>query len=455
MDRALVAFAAYCLPAFPARWREGDDVSSATSGEDGETGMEWDFDMQMATALSLSANDCDNAEIVEDAALQEALEASLMANPRDNIGSVPGTLQNLPDYVLVHSIRPDGWCFYDSVLKQLYPDGQDGTECEQVTTAMVAGLCLSCLAQQREHMECFLADSEEYHVKRIDALSRVPVYRRYVNTLDRFNVYVLDKLEAALRPTVILDTHHYADFPEIEACRRTFGLSMLRLRPANDWRENDIGNLQKDMDVQVIADDVHLRSLLASSDVDLKMLHYQYPGFEHYDVISSTDSALGIAEPKKTAVVRAIEQSSLLQCLKENNVLEYRRNALLLVGVVADPALFVETISDAGSSCAHTHESDDSSEDGQSTADSGGSVIEKLRANTDQQLPSGVPTTVYPRIRGKRFCAGYNSRTECVHDGIPDLPPDVPTPCYPRVQEMHFLLSRSVTLVRFPSFPSS
>ena len=61
VDRALVAFAAYCLPAFPARLSEGDDVSSATSREEGETGVECDFDMQMATALSLSANDCDNA----------------------------------------------------------------------------------------------------------------------------------------------------------------------------------------------------------------------------------------------------------------------------------------------------------------------------------------------------------------------------------------------------------
>ena len=106
---------------------------------------------------------------------------------------------------------------------------------------------------------------------------------------------------------------------------------MLRLRPANDWRGNDIGYLQTATDEQVIADEAHLRSLLASADVDLKMLHYQYPGFEHYDVISSTDSALGITEPKKTAVVRAIEQSSLLQCLKEKNVLEYRRNAETLV----------------------------------------------------------------------------------------------------------------------------
>ena len=139
MDRALVAFAAYWLPAFPGSANESDGVSIASSRDDGDISVDWDFDVQMATALSLSANDGDNVASMEDPELEAALELSRTANPRDSVRSMPGALQNLPEYIVVHSLAPNGWCFYDSVLKHLYPDGQDGTQGEQVTTAMLAG----------------------------------------------------------------------------------------------------------------------------------------------------------------------------------------------------------------------------------------------------------------------------------------------------------------------------
>ena len=97
------------------------------------------FDMQMATALSLSANVEDNTASMEDAELEAALELSRTANTRDSVQSMPGALQHLPDYLVVHSIVPNGRCFYDSVLKHLYLVGQESTEGEQVTTAMLAG----------------------------------------------------------------------------------------------------------------------------------------------------------------------------------------------------------------------------------------------------------------------------------------------------------------------------
>ena len=437
-DRVVVAFAAYCLPAFPARVNESDDVSSASERGSDEAAVDWDFDMQMATALSLSAEAGDNA----DGDLQEALESSLMADSRDKIESLPGALQDLPDYVLVHGIQPDGWCFYDSVRKQLFPNGQDGTECEQITTATVAGLCVSCLAQRREQMECFVADSQEFRAKRIVALSREPAYQGYVNTLDNFQVYVLDKLEAVLRPTRILDTHHYADTPEIEALLQTLGLSMLRVRPVSDWRQNDIGTFQK-MHAETIKDEVHLRALLASADVDLKMLHYQYPGFEHYDVLSSYDRGVGMEDPKKNTLVHAISESPLLRCLRDDNLREYRRNALLLVGVVADPGLSDGEASEAESSSTSAGESVASSAEGNCASDSCDSVVETGRADTDQPLlPPGVPMPLHPRVRGKRFCAGYNTRTHCADGVLSDIPSGVPTVLYPRGQDIVFTLRR-------------
>ena len=48
--------------------------------------------------------------------------------------------------------------------------------------------------------------------------------------------------------------------------------------------------------LETITDEVRLRSILDSGEVDLKMLHYHYPGFEHYDVLSLTDGVVKFAE---------------------------------------------------------------------------------------------------------------------------------------------------------------
>ena len=102
------------------------------------------------------------------------------------------------------------------------------------------GLCISSLAQMKEQMKFFVADSDEHHAKRIFSLSSVPVYQRYLDRLDKFDIYILDKLETVFQRPRVLDTHHYADTPEIEAFLQRIELSLLRLRPASDWRENDI-----------------------------------------------------------------------------------------------------------------------------------------------------------------------------------------------------------------------
>ena len=204
-------------------------------------------------------------------------------------------------------------------------------------------------------MKFFVADSDEHHAKRIVALSSVPVYQRFLNRLDNFDIYILDKLETVFQRPLVLDTHHYADTPEIEAFLQRFELSLLRLRPASDWRDNDIGTLQRGVS-EVIPDEMRLQSLLAQVDVDLKMLHYQYPGFEHYDVLSATDGVGRMQDAKRNAVADAIHQSSLLRCLVDGNVVDFRRNALLCVGIVADSALFEEEAVDHDSKpVSYTH----------------------------------------------------------------------------------------------------
>ena len=63
------------------------------------------------------------------------------------------------------------------------------------------------------------------------------MYQRNLHECTDGGVYVLDKLEAALRYQPVLDSHHYADGPDIEAFLFTFGLSMLRLRPPRERSE--------------------------------------------------------------------------------------------------------------------------------------------------------------------------------------------------------------------------
>ena len=122
---------------------------------------------------------------------------------------------------MVHGIPTDGWCFYECVLRHLFPNGQEQLAAEQITTAMVAAFCVSCLAQRKEELACFVADSVEDQSKRVVALRKDTIYQRYLGYFGDFEMYVLDKLEAALRSTMVLDSHHYADTPEFEALQNT------------------------------------------------------------------------------------------------------------------------------------------------------------------------------------------------------------------------------------------
>eukprot|EP00973_Karenia_brevis_P047560 6601023-Karenia_brevis.AAC.1 len=85
--------------------------------------------------------------------------------------------------------------------------------------------------QMREAMFSFLADTEELQAQRRNNIFRHQQYLKHCAQLDDFQVYVLDKLEIIISPQTVLDTRHYADTPEIEACLRHFSLSMLRVRP--------------------------------------------------------------------------------------------------------------------------------------------------------------------------------------------------------------------------------
>ena len=128
-----------------------------------------------------------------------------------------------------------------------------------------------------------------------------------MEVLDDFHVYVLDKLEAVFASSAVIDTLHYADAPEIEAFLRQYDLSMLRLRPPSEWTRGhqDIGSCQgldENVMMETITGEEHLRMLLNEKHFDLQLLHYQYTGFEHYNIVHETNASFGIAAEKKAGV---------------------------------------------------------------------------------------------------------------------------------------------------------
>ena len=54
-----------------------------------------------------------------------------------------------------------------------------------------------------------------------------------------------------------------------------------------------------------VSDEAHLRSLLQHQNIDLQLMHYQYTGFEHYDIVHLVNSSFGIAAEKKAGLTIA------------------------------------------------------------------------------------------------------------------------------------------------------
>ena len=219
-----------------------------------------------------------------------------------------------------------------------------------VAHVKVEALCLSSLAQRKVLFEDIVADGEQVLIKRATCLSDVNGFREFVPRLCPFDLYVLDKLEALVHPRQVLDTHMYAYTPEIEALLQRFELSMLRLRPAGEWKEGggDIGHLQ-DASLQhgfcSVPDVEALQTLLVSDDVDLKLVHYQYPGYEHFDVVGLADRAIGFACSKVNEIRTAIRESPLIAALAAGNIDEFRRQCLCALDIVMEPPVDTQEFS--------------------------------------------------------------------------------------------------------------
>ena len=208
-----------------------------------------DFDAQLAMAMSLSVA---NAEI---------------------------RASDLPEYLVVFPIQPNGWCFYAGVLKHILPNANDNELMVPIAPATIACLCATCLLQMKNELAHIIADDACVRNKRRQSLQSHRMYMPHVESLDDFDLYVLDKFETALHSGEILDTHQYADIPEVEAFLRRFELTMLRVWPASEWcrRANDIGCMHGTNTEELyttISDEGVLQETLESGEADLQFVRY-------------------------------------------------------------------------------------------------------------------------------------------------------------------------------------
>ena len=82
---------------------------------------------------------------------------------------------------------------------------------------------------------------------------------------------------------------------------------MLLVRPRNELTQGvqDLGavhGLVENQDMGTVSDEAHLRSLLQHQNIDLQLMHYQYTGFEHFDIVHFVNTSFGIAAEKKAGL---------------------------------------------------------------------------------------------------------------------------------------------------------
>ena len=86
----------------------------------------------------------------------------------------------------------DGWCFYESCRLQLNLE-------DRVSKTVLLGAAITLLANRKAEFMATVVHDEESQV-RYQHLRTVPAYSAHVDRLTPFDVYVLDKMEAAFVP---------------------------------------------------------------------------------------------------------------------------------------------------------------------------------------------------------------------------------------------------------------
>ena len=193
-----------------------------------------------------------------------------------------------------------------------------------------------------------------------------------------------------------------------------------------------------------------MQEALESGVADLQFVHYQYEGFEHYDVVHLVGREIGLLANKKDAFLLAIQNSPLLNALQAEDLQEYRRLALEMVGIVAEETRVgecegtetMEEHHESLESSSDSEETDESAsgqsseddEDGVTSVPEGGPALvpahagevpafvsahagQEKSSSTVSTVPQGVPAPVFARAGQKRFCSTFNASADAEECG--------------------------------------
>ena len=125
------------------------DASLGQKSRQGSVGPSADDgdELQIATALSLSMVGGSAGGVEGSDEVQQAIALSLLCDP--GASSSSRACQQTPDFVDVHLVPPNGWCFYDCVLRHLLSSSEGYGE---MSTVIVTSLVVvACACHGRVH----------------------------------------------------------------------------------------------------------------------------------------------------------------------------------------------------------------------------------------------------------------------------------------------------------------
>ena len=127
---------------------------------------------------------------------------------------------------------------------------------------------------------------------------------------------------------------------------------------------------------------------------DLQFVHYQYEGFEHYDVLHLVGREIGLAPIKKDAILSAIQNCPLLNALQADDMEGYRRLALGMLGIVVEEGMVEEC--EGTEANDKDHESLESSSDSEETDESASGQSSGDDGDGVTSVPEEVPALSNP-----------------------------------------------------------
>ena len=132
----------------------------------------------------------------------------------------------------------------------------------------------------------------------------------------------------------------------------------MRLKPPSLWQPGDVGSvLRPGGEYEIPATIEDARQLAGQEDTSLRCLHYQFDGFEHYDVVTFEDGRVGCTAETSTRIISFATASGVAKSLADGHVDAARRFALgILEKVLPEPSV-------SGSSTPSSFSDDDAGED--------------------------------------------------------------------------------------------